>query len=69
MTERKPSQIRKRDLLKGRLEAKKPTPSQISNYIDAQVSEDFEKLEPYYIPSKADIEQKQEFVKRKKRNE
>jgi len=65
MIERKP--FDRKLGLKARLEAKKPTPKQISNYIEAQLSEDFEKLEPYYLPSRADIEQKKEFVKRKKR--
>jgi len=58
---------RKNEELKARLEAKKPTPKQIKDVVDAFISEDFEKLEPYFTPTKFDIEQKQEVVKRKKR--
>jgi len=65
----RPSDRRKIDELKRRLEVKKPTPKQIQTHIDMAGSDPvFTELEPLYTPTEADIEQKQEVIKRKKRD-
>ena len=60
---------RKNTDIKARFEAKKPTPKQISSWIDMNGSDPIfnEGVIDIYSPTEADIEQKQEVVKRKKR--
>ena len=49
---------RKNEELKTRVEAKKPTPKQIDDYINGLTVGDFEDLEPLFAPTQEDIKEK-----------